>query len=358
MKFRIRYADQIVGMFVLLAIASLAGILIFMGINQRWFAKDYYFNSRFLSGEGLNVGMTITLKGFPIGKVSAISLNEQNQVDVEFYIMDTYYEKVKQNSILELATNPLGLGGGLLFHPGKNEGEPLPEFSFIPSLSLPEGKELVVKGLVEISSREDAINSLLGKVEPVLVNVNQTLLSVNTLIMTMNETLEGNHKGPLGKILADAENMTEQLNTLLADTSRIIAETTDKINELLNDLQYISDNVGATTAALRDPTGLIPKLLDPKGSIKTFLDDDNMLYAQIEEILKGVDETIEQFKDFSEFISSTSPQISGLLEDSRDALDQGKDVLEGIKNNPLIRGGIPKQMEQPTTFQSYRDEDF
>jgi hypothetical protein len=29
-----------------------------------------------------------------------------------------------------------------------------------------------------------------------------------------------------------------------------------------------------------------------------------------------------------------------------------------VKNNPLLRGGVPARREQQTTFQSYRDEDF
>ncbi len=61
MKFRIRFAHQIVGIFVLLAILGIAAILILLGINQRWFAKDYYFWSTFRSAGGLSVGMPIRL---------------------------------------------------------------------------------------------------------------------------------------------------------------------------------------------------------------------------------------------------------------------------------------------------------
>ena len=59
-----------------------------------------------------------------------------------------------------------------------------------------------------------------------------------------------------------------------------------------------------------------------------------------------------------EFINSSQPQIAALLEKGRTTLDQGKDVLEAAKNNPLLRGGVPERREQPTTFQSYRDEEF
>ncbi len=63
MKFKIRFADQIVGIFVLVAIIAVAAILVLIGVNQRWFAKNYYYQSRFASGDGLSVGMPLVLKG-------------------------------------------------------------------------------------------------------------------------------------------------------------------------------------------------------------------------------------------------------------------------------------------------------
>jgi phospholipid/cholesterol/gamma-HCH transport system substrate-binding protein len=75
MKLRIRFAEQVVGAFVLLAIVGVGVILVFIGINQRWFARNYYFISRFASGDGLAVGMPIMLKGFEIGRVSRIRLD-------------------------------------------------------------------------------------------------------------------------------------------------------------------------------------------------------------------------------------------------------------------------------------------
>ena len=90
MKFRIRFADQVVGIFVLAAIVAVAIVLILIGVNQRWFARNYSFTSEFSSGAGLSVGMPVSLKGFDIGKISSMRLNEQSEVDVRFYIEDTY----------------------------------------------------------------------------------------------------------------------------------------------------------------------------------------------------------------------------------------------------------------------------
>ncbi len=340
MKFRIRFAHQIVGIFVLLAILGIAAILILLGINQRWFAKDYYYWSTFNSAGGLSVGMPIRLKGFGIGKLSGISLTNDNMVEIEFFIMDTYYDKVLPNSVLELSSNPLGLGGGMFFHPGKGPAEPLPEFSYIPSMDLDVGKQLVEKGLVDRHTGEDPIGAVISSIGPILVQVDTTLLSIEEMVSSLNSSLKGEGPGPLSAVLNDLETTTGQINSVLEDLDRVVA------------------NVEELTGGMTDPTGLVKKLLDPKGTVATILDDDNQLYDEIVQSVEDLNRIIAELGEFAAFMNTTQPQISGVLEKGRDTLDQGKDVLEAVKNNPLLRGGIPERLEQPTTFQGFRDEDF
>jgi phospholipid/cholesterol/gamma-HCH transport system substrate-binding protein len=340
MKFRIRFAHQIVGVFVLLAIVAVAATLILLGINQRWFAKNYYYWSTFKSANGLSVGMPIRLKGFEIGKLSVMSLTKDNMVEIEFYIIDTYYDKVLPNSVLELSSNPLGLGGGMFFHPGKGPAEPLPEFSYIPSMDLEVGRNLVEKGLVDRPSGEDPVGAVIASLGPILEQVDATLVGIQEMVGSLNSSLKGEGSGPLTAVLNDLET------------------TTEKINGVLDDLEKVAANIEELSEGMKDPTGLAKKLLDPKGSVATILDDDNRLYNEIAQSVEELGLIISELSEFISFVNSTQPQISGILEKGKDTLDQGKDVLEAVKNNPLLRGGIPAQLEQPTTFQSFRDEDF
>ena len=191
MKFKIRFADQIVGFFVLLAIVAVAAILIFIGVNQRWFARNYYFTSRFASGDGLASGMPIMLKGFEIGRISRISLNEQNEVDVVFYVQDTYYDRVKPNSVLDLTSSPIGLGVSLKFYPGSNSDAPVPEHSFVPALDTEQGRRLVEDGLVVIPKGEDVIGSVIAQINPLLNEARATISEIRHVTTTVNVALSG-----------------------------------------------------------------------------------------------------------------------------------------------------------------------
>ncbi len=382
MKFKIRFADQIVGIFVLAAILAVAAILIFVGFNQRWFARNYGFTSRFDSAGGLIVGMPIMLKGFEIGQISRIALNEANQVDIAFSVQDTYYDKVLPNSVLELTSSPIGLGVSLRFHPGAGRGPPVEEGSFIPSLDLPEGRRLVEEGLVVIPKGEDVIGSVIAKVNPILEEVRTTLAQIKKLVATVDTALAGKG-GPVGEAVTGLAAMPAKVNRVVDEVGAKVNDITGRVNSVLDkidavsvdlteisrstkgtlgtlstNLESITENLKVTSEGLKDTRGLVTRLLDPKGSLDTILNDQNALYKQVDAALQSTNAVIAQVKGFVDYINSTQPQISSILEKGRDALDQGKDVLEAVKNNPLLRGGIPAQKEQTSTLKSYRDEDF
>jgi len=394
MKLKIRFVDQLVGIFVLVALVALAVLLIFMGMNQRWFAKDYSFESKFISATSLSVGMPIHLKGFKIGAVDEISLNDDNTVRITFHIFDTYYDRVKQNSILELVVNPLGLGGGsLVFYPGKGDGTPLPEGTYIPSLDFEEGQRIADNDLADMPMRSDAITNIVNDIGPVLKSANKTINSLNDLVKTTNATLHGEVEGPVGDtvnqviaLLAEVERivavLNKRVNELSVEATGLVQKVGGTINEvngvirqtdtvmanvvlMSEDLTRVSSNIESVSrnleelsSRLKDPTGIVQTVLDPKGSVATILNDDNALYNQILAILKDLERSVYELSLFVKYVNSASPQITGILEEGKQTLDTGKNVLEGVKNNPLIRGGVPAKKDQPTTFTSNRDGGF
>jgi phospholipid/cholesterol/gamma-HCH transport system substrate-binding protein len=339
MKFKIQFASEIVGIFVLIAVIALATILIMMGINQRWFARNYYYTSRFSSGKGLERGMSINFKGFEIGKITDIYLTDENDVEIQFYIQDKYQPKVFENSVLQHTSSALGFGGDLIFHQGAQQTNPLEEFSYIPSLDLPEGRYLVTRGLVKVARDEDAITRVIDDVEPILENVNQLLLSMNTTLTALNDPGAGD--SALGEVMKNLVRTT-------TDLSAFLHQARPSINAIIANLDGMT----------KDPQGLVTKLLDPKGSLATLLDDNNRLFNQIEGILQDAAYSMGEARNFSTIFTTARPQILELLEEGRQAIRLSQDVLEGLRNNPLLSGGISPRLEAPTTQQGYRDEVF
>ena len=364
MKLRYRFANQVVGVFVILAVALTVVLIVLMGANQRWFKKNYYYHSNFTTASDLSTGMSITFRGFTIGKVTAITLQEDNNVDVEFYVQEEFIDKVNEDSLIQVVTSPLG-GGQIIFHQGRLPTGPPPEGSVIPTYDSKQGLRLREENRVIVLRSSDVIAQALGQIDPILQNVDRVLVNLAVLTDDLNAALKGESSGPLAGILAGAEGAVAELEQTVVRVNQVIDDTMEQVDSLLAEVTGITSNIEKTTAALQDPTGLITMLLDPKGSIATLLNDDNVLFDQIVGIIGDLElsigslqGSIADVEQFTEYLNTTQPQLTSILEEGRQTLDASQDVIESLRNNPLLRGGIPEAQEQPTTFESIRDEEF
>jgi phospholipid/cholesterol/gamma-HCH transport system substrate-binding protein len=375
MRFRIKHADKIVGFFVLLAALFLAGGIIFLGANQRWFSKDIHFTTRFASAAGAAPGTAIMMRGFQVGKVTKVRLNEENSVDADLVIYDNFYPKVKESSLLELVTSPIGLGTQLLFHPGKGEAL-LAAGSKIPLADSDEGRDLIDQGLVDIPVKDDTITRLLAGVNPLIENANKTVVTINRTLTEINRALAGQSSGPLGSIVTNASKAVARADGMVAGVSAQATELVGhvdgmvvdisaqaetlvaKANDLVDSVNSITKNLEATSEALRDPTGLVPKLLDAKGSLKTILDDKNALYDSINASVGELQKTLKNVQDITGSLNGQMPSIAVTIDEGRAAIKQAQDVLTGLKNNPILKGGIPARTEQVPMSQSLREGNF
>lgn len=346
MKFHIRHAEKVAGLFVIVAALALCGVVFFLGANQRWFGRDYRYTATFDTASGLSVGMSINLKGFKLGTITKLRLSPGNKVEAELVIFDTYIEKVKAGSILELVTSPIGLGTSLLLHPGHGPGS-IAEGSSIPLLGSPEGQALVEAGLVEVPPRDDSVTSIISSVGPLLENANKAVVSLNKTLMEANLALSGKSTGPLGRTLENTAVATAKLGPVM-----------DRAVVLEDSLAAIAGNLETLTSAMRDPTGLIPRLLDPKGSVKTILDDQNALYDSIMASVKGVQASIKSVQAMTASLNAQMPSVAEAIQDAQATIKKAQDVLDGLRNNPLLKGGIPKAAEQTQLYQSMREGEF
>jgi phospholipid/cholesterol/gamma-HCH transport system substrate-binding protein len=333
MKFKIRYADQIVGALAIVAILALVLTILLIGSKQRWFAKDYRFTSRFETATGLGVGMTLQYKGFTVGKITSVKLDDENLVDVAFSIYDTYYDRAKEGSVIELIVSPIGLGNTLLFHPG-NGPKLIPENSFIPRADSPEGIALIASGQASVPKRDDTISNLVAQVQPLLTNINDTLTQ-------LNGAFAGTGKGPL------AETMNGVASTM-TNVSGITGDLNGSIDGILANVEKMTDDFAALSEQLRSPDGLVPRLVDPDGKI----------FGSLQGSLQSIEGVLNNVEDSSSVLKSQVPQIARLIEDLRLALVQGQNVLEGLSNNPLLKNGISPKAESDSSGANARNVEF
>lgn len=302
MKFKIKYADQIVGILSLLAIIALIFIIFLIGSTQKWFVPKHNYYTVIPSAANISAGKAITYKGFEIGKIRNFTLDESDMVRVNFYITDDYRSKAVKNSIIEILTSPLG--SSVVFYPG-NSLDYMPDNSYVPERSSERAKELIKYKMVSVVEQTDSLNTILAMATTLVGDI-------DTLVKQINIALEGKENTPL-------TNTITQLNEIL-----------ENINELTS-----------------DPAGLVPKLLE-----------DEKSQGAIADVLLQLNSTMGEINNITGSVEDNMPGITILISQMQTLLKQMQDVMEGLKNNPLLKNGISEKPEKENAAPKLREDNF
>jgi phospholipid/cholesterol/gamma-HCH transport system substrate-binding protein len=297
MKFKMRYADQIVGLFIIIALLSLITVVFMLGRTQRWFSRNYSFKTYAVSASGLSRNMPVSYKGFAIGNVKTYDLTDDNRVEVIFTIQDKYKNLVMEGSLVEVLVSPVGLGNQFILYSGLGAKE-LDEFGLVPMRNSDLGKEYLDRGIAYIPPHEDSI--------AVLMNM------VTTVLEDLHNGLTGNEISALGATISNIEKITAEVE-----------------------------------AGLSSPDGIM-KLISGEG------DAINSLEAAFVS-LAG---TLDHVEKATSYLPREMPQIVNLLSEARTALQAAEDVLVALRNNPLLRNGIPEHAEIDSSGTNPRDITF
>ena len=334
MKFSIRFADQIVGALVILALAILVVVVFMLGKSQRWFTHDYQYKTYLNSASGLSPNMALQYKGFTIGHVKKIMLAEDDSVEVLFIIFEEHNHRVKEGSVVELQASPIAvLGNAFIFHPGKGT-EIITEGSTIPEKNSPRAKQLIAMELVDMPEASDSINNIINQVNMLLETINVSLAGS-----------EGSEELPLGQILANVEMVTSELSDkltpILTNLETLTGDLSERISPILTNVETITD-----------------QLADPSGTVMSILDSEGPIYSDIVELLNSVTDIINSLERVIEFIPAKLPQISLLLSDLHSTLTEAEKLIVALTNNPLLKGGVPELQETGPGAATPRDLEF
>ncbi|MDR3147181.1 MAG: MlaD family protein [Treponema sp.] len=340
MKFTIRFADQVVGVLIILALAALVAVIVVLGSGQRWFSKDYRFVSYFDSAAGLSKNMAVQYKGFTIGRVESFDLTWDDRVEVHFFIFDTYITRVRRGSLVDVSVSPVGLGNQFRFYPGLGY-EQIEEGELIPSVSSPEGEQALDMGLAYIPGQDDSIGMILSQ-------VNQVLSSVETLAQDLTEALEGSGDTTLGRTLGNIEETSRSLTELPGIIQESLDQLLGTVDQIAASVQPILSNLQSVTGDLSDSDGTVARILDPEGPV----------YSNLVATLESVSGTVKSVEQTAAYVPAQLPQITVLLDEAQRVLRSVEDTLTAVLNNPLLKNGVGSRVENQPTGTSMRDIEF
>ena len=338
MKFSIRFVDQIVGALIILAMVILVFVIFMLGSNQRWFSRNYNFKTYFPTASGLSKNMPVQYRGFTIGRVKSFELIE-DQVEVRFTIFDTYIDRVRYGSLVDILVSPIGgLGGNqFMFFPGMGK-ELVSEGETIPAANSAEGRRLIALGLAVHSERDDSVNNILNSAA---VSLN----TLNALLADMREAFEGTERTSLGRTMGGLEQAASGLQDM---AQKLPSDIEGSINRIMVQIEPLLVNLRQVSS----------KIADPDGSIEAILNVDGDVYKNLVKSLDALAGTLQNVEKTTDVLPAQAPQLAAMITEVRALINTLQDVGTAAKNNPILRGGVPEKKEINTGGANTRDMEF
>jgi phospholipid/cholesterol/gamma-HCH transport system substrate-binding protein len=273
--------------------------------------------------------MAVQYKGFNIGRVKLVKLSEDDQVEVSFVIFDTYIDKVRYGSLVDIIISPLAALGGnaFIFYPGKSD-KLIAEGETIPSVGSVEGKRLLEAGLAQGPEQDNKIGKIIDDAGAIIADVGAVVASLNSILADIEK---GTNKTDLGQIVSN-------LNTIVADLRPLPGTVDVSLDKLVTQLEPLLSNFREISNRAADPNGTVASILDSEGAV----------YKDLVKTLDSLSGVIRNLEKTTDFVPAQLQAVLVTMED----------VLISLTNNPLLKKGVPERKETNTGGTYTRDLEF
>ncbi len=286
-----------VGAFVLLVIA-MAGLFVYWYTDargQRNFTRyEVYFDG---SVSGLTQGAPVRYLGVNVGRVVNMYIDPRSASRVQVIVDIDSATPVSDQSVAQLSQQGVT---GVLFIDLLREAGTKPLLPAVPSERYPvirsskSNIDLLLASLPEMVGRASAA---LGRVE----------------------------------LLLDDDNIKSITHAFsnLDTTTRALPDTIREIRSLVADLHETSDEFRATAASVRGVS-------DTAGpQLSAAMEHIAMVTAHLSDATDGLDQLIRENRgDIRGFTRESLPQVQILLQDSRAAITEVRDLMHSLRENP------------------------
>jgi phospholipid/cholesterol/gamma-HCH transport system substrate-binding protein len=315
-----------VGAFLVICFGLITAIItVVAGAYQQEGETHYILFEESVSG--LYEGAPVQYLGVPIGKVSRITVNEFNQIEVQITVdpaKATLYSGVQAELVIygfAAGTMAISLSGG-----DRDRGA-IPPNSTIGS----RGSTLTAIGakadeiLESIKNLADTITTQVQGVdgEPGIV------AKVNTVVDRVEE------------ITHDVQRVLQTANTTIGNADTHITRVTDEAIEFSGDVRNLARNADGLVGEVREKVAVLDVKAIEK-NLNITLENVASITSQLEETaagLAGTISTLEHQADNVSYAASTS------LDELREALRTVADLANQLRQDPasLLRGrGEPR----------------
>lgn len=338
MKLRLKYTERFVATFLIIAFIIIAGSIALILINKKVFESKYSYKAVFADAIGLSANRPVFFKGFNIGRISNYILSEGNYVIAEFQVYAEFKEKIVFNSALYKSISPITSVSSIELLQGPNPNILLPEGATIFSIDVPEGRELLTTGFVQMPT--DPLSAIILNLETFTDNLNRDSTTEEGAVLRFLVNLADASES-INRISNQLENDISRISTDRGGSSSLysimnnLSDVSNDLSKAAVSLNKVLNNIDTLVIAYKEPDSLLYKMLDPTGE---------SIYNPLNNSLNSLNNALLQIETFITFLNTQSSEVSLSLSELRSILRQLNMTVESINNSPLI--GV-KKVDRP-----------
>lgn len=305
--------EQKVGTFILVAIVGIVAVLVFIGFQQDLFTPKTEIFFMTDNGTGLSEGLLVKVRGFKVGKVTQVSMDDLGKVVVDMSINRQHMKWVRADSKASLKAEGI-IGGSII------------------DLSLGSPKERQLETGDRIAfEREKAIADLVNELQAQIMPIIKDIQGIISDLNDQNGDLKGalrNTNGLVADLRADIPTVTE--------TTRKNMDTIgNSVKSLGVSLEALSSKINVQVLGQVD--GLLKNI---SGTVQEVDQTVVTMRGNLESMMKTADQTLENVRKTTETLERTSSAVPGMIEESRALLGDTQEMMDSLRQSIwLLRPG-------------------
>ncbi len=269
--FKFRYVREIVGTFVLLAVAAVVAGLILLARAQRWFEPQLELRLAFPPEGtfGVQRGTRVEILGAPAGRVESVHVRPDRTIEGRLVLRRDFAAFLRADSEA-VVKKEYGVAGAAFISIALGQGPPLSA----ENATLPVRKDTELLEIVQIvvEQIQEAVLPVLREVEATLkeyrglaADLRDPDHSLQQLLGQLNAIADGLRKGEgtAGRLLRDpaladeAQKAVAQLRSLIGKVEEAVTETRGILHNVRMASEGLPGAMATVQGELRDVPGLV-----------------------------------------------------------------------------------------------------
>lgn len=297
--------ERLVGVFVLAAILLLFLLLAFNRQTKDLFEPKFALHATITDAQGVTEDTPVMVYGLQVGKVSKLSLSQDNRIAVTMEIQERFHRLIRTDSTAEISKLSV-IGNAAISIKAGSPDKPM----------IPTDGELVL-------SQPMSVDQMLAQVQPVLADVKSTLSQINQLTHAIEP--------------ADLNALVKNLAVVSGNLKVITGEFASP------------QGTANTSAAVQNLAGTLKELQARLAEVQPLIKNANAASADMPGLLSQTHKLVTQLNTTMGTVNYQLQALPDMVGRTRQILDETDSTLQAIQNTWPISSSVAKKPDTTVT---------